>query len=184
MPDFEDEFTSEEVLSDLRMGGAFLTHGEMQRAVRAVNEETRPQWPTKESRWARTQMDALYGRNRDGPWPPTGDAAKRLIPNLPGLPLGFRGGPDTLAAPAPARPAQPRSIEVHAPPRAETIRASAPLSLPAPVAEAARRAATPTEPSEQELFRREFRRTHPGSNDGDADVAWGAKLRCSTIEID
>jgi hypothetical protein len=176
-----DDSTSPEILRDLRQAGAFLSQPWRERPAASQNPEVA-------RAAARAIADALYGRNRDRP--PPGAERRGKPPVLP--PFAGRPDPDRRPVAQPIVPigGGPRkverpSVELRPGPAREAPRAPRPTAAIPPPPSAAP-AAPPAEPppsAEKQAFVAWFLRENPGAKTGDAEVAWGAALRSSTIEL-
>lgn len=192
MPSDDDEPTSREVLRDLLAGGAFLPSD----ARRIVESGLYP--------------DAIFGRNR-GPRVPPPPPPRPPERTERGWEAGLRGG-ERRPAPQPIEPLggrpTPRAgrpaavpgetfILPNAAPPAEAVpgegirrrpvapRPLVPGSANDPGNGAASRAPGPArEDPRRAAFIANFLSQNPGASEGDADVAWGAALRSSTIDVD
>lgn len=159
--------TSEEVLRDLNEGGAFIG------GWIARPEGTRAYDPQ-----ARFRKDILYGRNRDGPERPGVPPAPVRTPPAPPRPAPVRP-PDPPAPPRAPAPAQEAGGEANG---YWFLRPSNAKPIPASAEE--RRA---VEKKREEEARRAdfiawFRRQNPKASDSDAEVAWQAARRSSTMD--
>jgi hypothetical protein len=162
----DDELTSPEVLRDLRRGGAF-----------APGPRAGPPPPGEPA----LPSAGVYFEKRPGPGPRTSPPAdppgagvppRSAVEFLEGMRRDppRRPSPELRERPPAAPPARPRKTAVPPPAAAK------------PAEPAAKPAAPPPSPAHDEFVKR-FLRENPRAKASDAEIAWGAAERASTIEF-